>query len=328
MISDNRIEEICNAVLDGTYAVDDILGERHTVVGIVEVINGNPNGDPAADNVPRTDIVDGHGIISNMCIKRKSRDTIKVRHGDKPGYELYCERGSNVKNLQDSIRTNVKSIFDAVCKSRGMSTKETNEAWSAKKHDYQKDILLAVVSESFVDVRMFGCVLSSLVREGSANIPVQVKGPTQVCDAKSFDVVAIDQRTISVTFGNKDDLDRNFAAKSVVPYGLYMFHADVSPIVARNTHMTNADMSVFLDSLKWMFELDQSASRGEQNLIALWDFKHGGDEAAFGAQPRRELLKSIRVRKLCDGIPTCLDDYDISFDESVLCDEVSVTRLV
>jgi CRISPR-associated protein Csd2 len=330
MISNERVREICETILDGSYVPSEPLKARHIIVGLVEVINGNPNGDPATggENLPRTDIVDGHGIISSVCIKRKIRDTVKLRHEGDVGYELYCERGSNVGKLQDEIHAQVREVFDDVCKARGITkAKELNDKWQEK----HRDILVTVVNESFFDVRAFGCVLTRLVQVGSGKknkVPVPVKGPVQVCDAKSFDVVAIDQRMLAPSFGNKDDLDRNFGSKAVVPYGLYMFHVDVSPFVARNTHMTEADLVAVLDGLKWAFELDQSSSRGEQNLIRLWDFEHGGEDQAFGAQPQRELIGAVRVEKKCEGIPSSLLDYDISFDDSVVSDDVKVTRLV
>ena len=92
--------------------------------------------------------------------------------------------------------------------------------------------------------------------------------------------------------------------------------------------MTKKDFELFVDSLKWMFELDTSFMRGEQNLLALYEFEHGGEEARFGAQPRRELYDALKITKVCDGIPSSREDYKIEFDDSGICDKVTVRRLV
>lgn len=42
----------------------------------VSVCNANPNGDPLNGNRPRTDL-DGFGIISDVCVKRKIRNRLQ-----------------------------------------------------------------------------------------------------------------------------------------------------------------------------------------------------------------------------------------------------------
>jgi CRISPR-associated protein Csd2 len=41
---------------------------------LFDVRDGNPNGDPDAGNLPRMDPSDQHGIVTDVCIKRKIRD--------------------------------------------------------------------------------------------------------------------------------------------------------------------------------------------------------------------------------------------------------------
>ena len=41
-----------------------------------DVTNGNPNGDPDAGNMPRVDPESMHGIVTDVCIKRKVRDYV------------------------------------------------------------------------------------------------------------------------------------------------------------------------------------------------------------------------------------------------------------
>ncbi len=49
---------------------------RHDFVYFFDVTNGNPNGDPDAGNMPRVDPETMHGIVTDVCIKRKIRDYV------------------------------------------------------------------------------------------------------------------------------------------------------------------------------------------------------------------------------------------------------------
>ncbi|MCX6021239.1 MAG: type I-C CRISPR-associated protein Cas7/Csd2 [Chloroflexi bacterium] len=48
--------------------------KRHDFVFLFDVTNGNPNGDPDAGNLPRTNPQTGHGLVTDVALKRKVRD--------------------------------------------------------------------------------------------------------------------------------------------------------------------------------------------------------------------------------------------------------------
>jgi CRISPR-associated protein Csd2 len=52
--------------------------KRHDFVYFFDVTNGNPNGDPDAGNMPRVDPETMHGIVTDVCIKRKVRDYVSA----------------------------------------------------------------------------------------------------------------------------------------------------------------------------------------------------------------------------------------------------------
>ena len=64
------------------------LNKRYEFVILFDVENGNPNGDPDAGNMPRIDPETGHGIVTDVCIKRKIRNYIEVVEGEKQGFVL------------------------------------------------------------------------------------------------------------------------------------------------------------------------------------------------------------------------------------------------
>ncbi|GLR81412.1 type I CRISPR-associated protein Cas7 [Azospirillum oryzae] len=54
---------------------------RHDCLFLFDVENGNPNGDPDAENSPRTEGIHGHGIVTDGCLKSKLRNLIREYGG-------------------------------------------------------------------------------------------------------------------------------------------------------------------------------------------------------------------------------------------------------
>ncbi len=72
------------------------IQNRYEFVLLFDVEQGNPNGDPDAGNMPRIDPETGHGIVTDVCLKRKIRNFVFItkRKGDgeaEPGYEIYVK---------------------------------------------------------------------------------------------------------------------------------------------------------------------------------------------------------------------------------------------
>ena len=53
--------------------MSEALKNRYEFIILFDVTNGNPNGDPDAGNMPRIDAETGHGIVTDVCLKRKIR---------------------------------------------------------------------------------------------------------------------------------------------------------------------------------------------------------------------------------------------------------------
>src|SRR5579884_2963002 len=62
---------------------------RHDFLLLFDVTNGNPNGDPDAGNMPRVDPETGHGLVTDVCLKRKVRNYVALTQGEKPGYGIF-----------------------------------------------------------------------------------------------------------------------------------------------------------------------------------------------------------------------------------------------
>lgn len=62
---------------------------RYEFVLLFDVQDGNPNGDPDAGNLPRTDPETGHGLVTDVALKRKVRNHIAATRGDVAPYKIY-----------------------------------------------------------------------------------------------------------------------------------------------------------------------------------------------------------------------------------------------
>lgn len=57
--------------------------KRHDFVIIFDITDGNPNGDPDADNMPRQDFQTLHGLVSDVALKRKVRNFVAINYPEK-----------------------------------------------------------------------------------------------------------------------------------------------------------------------------------------------------------------------------------------------------
>ena len=56
-----------------------MISNRIDFIYIFDVKDGNPNGDPNADNMPRIDDETGQGLVTDVCLKRKVRNYVLVK---------------------------------------------------------------------------------------------------------------------------------------------------------------------------------------------------------------------------------------------------------
>lgn len=67
------------------------IQNRYDFVLLFDVIDGNPNGDPDAGNLPRVDAETGHGLVTDVCIKRKVRNFVGLVHECKRPFDIYVK---------------------------------------------------------------------------------------------------------------------------------------------------------------------------------------------------------------------------------------------
>jgi CRISPR-associated protein Csd2 len=82
-----------------------LIENRYDFVYLFDCQDGNPNGDPDADNSPRTDPETSQGLVSDVCIKRKIRDFVfyanpnsgSIETGE---YNIFIQTGNTLESRQ------------------------------------------------------------------------------------------------------------------------------------------------------------------------------------------------------------------------------------
>ena len=67
------------------------IENRYDFAFLFDVKDGNPNGDPDAGNLPRIDPETGHGLVTDVCLKRKVRNYVQIVEGLKRPNDIYIQ---------------------------------------------------------------------------------------------------------------------------------------------------------------------------------------------------------------------------------------------
>jgi CRISPR-associated protein Csd2 len=236
------------------------INKRHEFVYLFDVENGNPNGDPDAGNLPRIDPETGHGLVTDVCLKRKVRNYVEIIKEGEKYYNIYIKEKAVLSTVRKPAYDN-KEIKDL--------KKEAEKIEAARKW----------MCRHFFDVRTFGAVMST--KENNCG---QVRGPVQFNFARSIEPVmpqeiSITRMAVETEREAKEQGgdNRTMGRKHIVPYGLYRVEGYVSAHLAdgeKGTGFTEKDLDLLWEALVNMFDHDHSAARGKMNARKLIVFEH------------------------------------------------------
>lgn len=279
---------------------------RHDIVLMFDITDGNPNGDPDAGNRPRVDPETGHGLVTDVSIKRKIRDTLPLAAGASEGYGIFVTAG---EALNETLEKSYKET--------GLKIgKDTKDATAAR----------AWLCANYVDIRLFGAVLST----GNTPALGQIRGPVQVSFARSIDPVSPAEHAITriahTTVSDAEKGGGTMGNKWTIPYGLFMATIGYSASRGQQTGVSERDLELLYKVLATMFDHTSSAARANMATRALHVFSHPD---AFGAAPMHALLDRIQVARR-GGIetPRSISDYQVTVDLEDLPAGVEHDRLV
>lgn len=285
------------------------INNRYEFVLLYDVENGNPNGDPDAGNMPRIDPETGHGIVTDVCLKRKIRNYAELVRGDAPGYRIHIKEGIplNQNHEEAYVEIGLKSGDKA-----DLSQIQQARRW---------------MCDNFFDVRTFGAVMTTGDNCG------QVRGPVQINFSRSVDPIVQQEVTITrqaVTRKEDIEKERTMGRKHIVPYGLYRAEGYVSAKLAndgpKGTGFSEEDLDLVWEALINMFEHDHSAARGKMATRKLIVFKHDSD---LGNAPSHQLFDQVEVARKPDAVPPrSFSDYVVTIDRENLPDQVDLIEML
>lgn len=226
---------------------------RSELLFVYDAQDCNPNGNPIGDNRPRRDPDTGHGIVTDVRLKRYLRDQLL-----QDGYDIYVKKVDG----QSRTRTHlIKNILGGV--------EDASDIEDIK--DVGKKFLNAAT-----DVRYFGATLSFESKDTdeeeefraalNSSFPNHYQGPVQFLPAKSLNTVEeneeYDSLTSVISTGEENrqggfDLD-----DKRIKYGIFPFYGLVDNNNAKATNLSQEDIER-LDTLCWRALKNQTTSRSK-----------------------------------------------------------------
>lgn len=247
--------------------------DRQMFIAVYEVENSNPNGDPDMSGMPRIDSETEKGLITDVCVKRHSRNYMQ----DIKGKELFISKGSILGN---TVKDAVKKVTSDM-KKKDATKKEIEDA------------VVKLLCAKYWDARVFGAVLTTKKEEDSGDdsegaedgkgkgkgINAQIHGPVQIAIGQSIDRVKFN--TFCITrcavasdkeSKNQDGMNQTMGNKSVVSYGVYVVKGYIDPYKAEKTGFVQKDAEDLFESLLAGFS--KSSARTHVGLRRLYTIEH------------------------------------------------------
>lgn len=226
---------------------------------VFSVKNANPNGDPLNGNIPRLTL-DGHGEISDVCLKRKIRNRLQDA-----GEAIFVQSDDYRKDEFKSLKARADSVLKDVSKDR---------------EKYQ-----SLACQTWIDVRSFGQVFAF---KGS-DLSVGVRGPVTIQPAFSVDAINVTSLQITKSVNSEDKEGKKasdtMGMKHSVDFGLYKTFGSINPQLAELTGFSDEDSEKIKNAILHIFDNDASSARpeGSMEVIALYWWKHNSKAGQYSA---------------------------------------------
>jgi CRISPR-associated protein Csd2 len=281
---------------------DKVLDKRYELTLLFDVKQGNPNGDPDADNAPRIDPETGIGLVTDVAIKRKVRNYVGLTRGFAPPDNIFVkERGILANEQREAYKVlGIAPDGKSVDKAR---------AWMCQNY-FDVRTFGAVMTTGKADTENDAAIIAGRKQKGQTRLwnCGQVRGPVQFGFAQSIDPITSIAHTITrVALTNPGDAggqavtdesgqekaaSGQMGRKHAVAYGLYRMQGFISPFLAAQTGFSQRDLGTLLQALMGLFDHDRSASRGEMAVRGLWLFEH---KDKLGNAPAHKVLATLQL---------------------------------
>lgn len=246
-----------------------VLERRKRLVGFIEVIRSNPNGDPDNRGRPRRDLWN-HGIMTSACVKRPWRDYVQYHLHT----EVYCERDADSREKQTR---------------HGKPGKTPAEnAAACVKAQWDMRSLGGPLTQ--YNARITGALQVTDARS-LTEIDFETISLTRVLSQKTE--VAVDKtKTTRDVDGDTEIVDRgNMGSRQIVPYAVYRFDVTYDASRALRNGLSVRDLEMFFEALVESGEFNRSAARPAVNLRRVYMF-----DGPLGAGTEPSHVTAARVR--------------------------------
>ena len=277
------------------------LSHRREFLFLYDIRMGNPNGDPD-ENRPRV-LPDGTFYVTDVRLKRFVRDYLKTQGQD----ILVDAPETGATNLTGRVQQHLREA-------------KKNEAVGAE--------LVRIITDSFIDARLFGSSLAFKDWKDAKPVPKTLTGAVQINHGEVIHrAQPVDIAGTSVFASAEDKTQGTFTTFFGLRYALIAFNGVANEHCARTTGATDADY--------------------ETLLVALWRSVRSATSAATrtktGQAPR--LLVDVTYRDGCEFQYGTLLDYvslsprdghaeeelarpaDYTLDLSLLAERLSVPQV-
>jgi CRISPR-associated protein Csd2 len=306
------------------------IDHRYDFVLLFDVQDGNPNGDPDAGNAPRVDPETGHGLVTDVALKRRIRDYVALTREGADGYAIYITdravlAATKAKAYEalghDAVEATGDEARDggaeatpapeAPPRGRGQTRQKSKRAADFERVLEAQKWMCA----TYYDVRTFGAVMSSKGADCG-----QVRGPVQLTFARSIDpVLTLDHTITRIAVETPEEAERmggrnhTMGRKMTISYGLYQARGFVTPSLARSTGFSTEDLELLWRALWECFEIDRSAARGVMCTRELVVFEH---KSELGNARAATLFDKVNVARVDPSKPARrYTDYTVTVGE-------------
>lgn len=204
------------------------IKNRHEILFIYDVKDGNPNGDPMDSNKPRMDVATGVNIVSDVRLKRTIRD-----HLAEKGEELFVSGDPITSEKRASLL--ITDLTDET-----YNKKAVEEALKLHKREGASKLLL----EKCIDLRLFGGTVPL------TGLNMSITGPVQFRFGRSLHVVDPVFTQGTAAFVSQEGKEqRSFREEWTLNYSCIAFYGVINQNTARHTLMSDLDLNKMLDAI-------------------------------------------------------------------------------
>jgi len=244
---------------------------------ILDVCEGSPNGDPARDNTPRTDPYDGHGLITDVCVKRKIRDYL-------------TDEGAEMLITREPV-----AINDLLAQTAKTVDPPSSAGAAAKKGKLELDLQgprAAAVCKRFMDVRLFGAMAETGDYKAG-----RIRGPLQLSMGRSLHPVRISRHQVTrIAVTKPEDLIKNNTmsdgnGRQIIRYAAYRMLGTYSPRMGAKTGVSADDLEKFFTALQRCWARDRASARGIMGCRGIWIAIHESEDGMCHASDTHNAVR-------------------------------------